>query len=129
MDEKKDRIWKIASAAGFGVGGGVLMSAVILFLLNLKGLSFGTLSLGSTAVIACALPACFDFLMRYGYPAQVFTGVMVPVSFLICLGYAATVARNEAAMESLTDPLFAIHALSFVLNEGRLYWMRRRNTK
>ena len=89
---------QIISALLAGAGAGIIMAAVMLFLMSAYGFHFHVMSAAAAGMVAVALPWCMDVLKRRGLNLFVCEGTAVLVSAVS----GARAGNHDLVSESLS---------------------------
>ncbi len=118
MNETSDSL-KILSAILMGIAGGVLMAAVNITVLSREGASINTILLILLIIIAAGIPWCFDSIGKRGMNPILSEGIMIFLSFGICVLFASVVSKTEHTRDLLTARVFVIHLISLAVTSVR----------
>ncbi|MBQ6531399.1 MAG: hypothetical protein IJI33_00175 [Solobacterium sp.] len=117
---------QIISALLAGAGAGIIMAAVMLFLMSAYGFHFHFMSAAAAGMVAVALPWCMDVLNRRGLNLYVCEGVAVLVSAAVCLLYIHAAAKDAVTADRMLNMVISLHGASLLINGTRLFFRRRR---
>ena len=96
---------QIISALLAGAGAGIIMAAVMLFLMSAYGFHFHFMSAAAAGMVAVALPWCMDVLNRRG------------LNLYVCEAVTA---------DRMLNMVISLHGASLLINGTRLFFRRRR---
>jgi hypothetical protein len=131
MDEQDNgKTKKLISALLAGIALGVLMAIVVLLLMRLTGFSSKFIMIFIIAVVACVLPACFDFL---GNKPQlnlwIIDMIMIGLGFLLGILYANTAALTDTTRARMLTPICIVYGTSLGFTAIRLFYKTKKRGK
>ena len=107
--DKESAVWLAISNVLTGIGAGVLLAAVLLFLFSRFGFSLSPLMRFLFAAIAASLPFLLDGIARRGMNPMAAQGIMISLSLFICLFYVYLTAANDLAVSTMTRAVLMPH--------------------
>lgn len=125
-DQDSHRVGRWISELLTGIGLGVLMAIAVLFALRSAGYLSSGVILAVLVAAGAALPACFDFLGQRGLSLWIMDLLMIGVSLLLCLRYAASAGMTEQTRVLMSRPILWLHAAAAAVAIVRLLLKRKR---
>lgn len=119
-DQGSHRVGRWISELLTGIGLGVLMAIAALFGLRTAGYPSGGIILIVLIAGGAALPACFDFIGRQGLSLWIMDLLMIGVSLLLCLRYAASAGMTEQTRLLMSRPIWYLHGAAAAVTIVRL---------
>ena len=102
-----------------GAAGSVLMAAVTIAVLSQEGTLGDTLPLILLIIISAGIPWCFDSIAKRGMNPILAEGIMIVLSFGICVLFAGIVSKTDHTRGVLITRILVIHGISLVVTAVR----------
>ena len=118
MKETTDSL-KTVSAILMGAAGSVLMAAANITVLSQEGTSLDTLPLILLIIISAGIPWCFDSIGKRGMNPILAEGIMIVLSFGICVLFAGIVSKTDHTRGVLITRILVIHGISLAVTAVR----------
>ena len=122
MDEEKNsRALPVISGIICGFAGGILMGALILFLIRWSWHALGPWKFAPLLAAACFFPACMDFLSLRGIPAKIVQPLICVISLAVILLYVHEAAGDETTAADLNRTALIVHCCALLFTLVRLF--------
>ena len=102
-----------------GAAGGVLMAAVNIAVLSQEGASVDILPFILLIIISAGIPWCFDSIGKRGINPILTEGIMVVLSFGICVLFAYIVSKTDHTRGLLITRFLVIHGAALSVTAVR----------
>lgn len=112
-----------------GCVGGILTAILVLFMMRTSGYSLGTLSFWLTVCVACAMPFCMDYFCGKDLFDDWSEWVLLGVSLIIVLLYAAQAAGDAATRTNMETIAVLVHGSSALVLAAKQLIRYRRSRK
>ena len=118
MKETNDTL-KTISAILMGAAGGVLMATVNTAVLSQEGASVDILPFILLIIISAGIPWCFDSIGRRGMNPILAEGIMIVLSFGICVLFSYIVSKTDHTRGLLIIRILVIHGIALAVTAVR----------
>ena len=102
-----------------GEAGSVLMAAANLTVLSQEGTSVDTLPFILLIIISAGIPWCFESIGKRGMHPILAEGIMIVLSFGICVLFAGIVSKTDHTRGVLITRILVIHGISLAVTAVR----------